>query len=85
LMGKGFRVIATPGHANDSVCYLYDGKHLFSGDNFNLKDGKVGMFNSVYNKSDEQQERDIRKLSQLSGVEYVFTAHYGYTDSVVFP
>jgi len=31
LGGSGVRVIHTPGHTEDSVCY-YDGSHLFTGD-----------------------------------------------------
>ena len=83
-IGKEFQVISTPGHADDSVCYLYDGKYLFTGDNLSLKDNKVGLFNSLYNNSDERQKADIRKLAGLTGVEYVFTAHYGYTDKADF-
>lgn len=83
--GKEIQCISTPGHADDSVCYLYDGKHLFVGDNMSLKDNKVGLFNSVYNKSDDQQRIDIAKLAGLNGIEYIITAHYGYTDNPVFP
>jgi hypothetical protein len=50
-----------------------------------LNDGKVGLFNSFYNKSDEQQKADIDKLSKLSGVEYVITAHYGFAADPVYP
>jgi glyoxylase-like metal-dependent hydrolase (beta-lactamase superfamily II) len=85
VLGKEFRVIAATGHADDSVCYLYDGKYLFAGDNISLDGNKVGMFNSVFNKSDEQQKADIEKLAGLQGVEYIITAHYGFTDNYVFP
>lgn len=83
--GKEVRCFSTPGHTDDSVCYLYDGKYLFAGDNMSLKDNKVELFNSVYNKSDDQQRIDIAKLAELSGVEYIITAHYGYTNAPVFP
>jgi glyoxylase-like metal-dependent hydrolase (beta-lactamase superfamily II) len=85
IAGKEFKVIGTPGHADDSVCFLYDGKYLFTGDNLSLKDGHVGLFNSVFNKSDERQRTDIQKLSELNGIEAIFTAHYGFTDSPIFP
>jgi glyoxylase-like metal-dependent hydrolase (beta-lactamase superfamily II) len=78
------QVISTPGHADDSVCFLIDGKYLFVGDNMSLRDGNVGLFNSIYNKSDEQQIADIKKLSGLSGIEYIFTAHYGFTDNPAY-
>ena len=83
--GIGVQVISAPGHADDSVCFLIDGKYLFVGDNLSLKNGVVGLFNSIFNKSDEQQKTDIQKLAGLRGVEYVFTAHYGFTDNAVFP
>ena len=85
LLDKEIRVIATPGHADDSVCYLIDGIYLFAGDNMSLDGNKVGMFNSTFNKSDEQQKTDIEKLAGLSGVEYIITAHYGYTSNPIFP
>ena len=84
INGKTIQVIATPGHADDSVCYLINGEYLFAGDNMSLVNGKVGLFNSVYNKSDGQQKSDIAKLSELSGVRYVITAHYGFAETPVY-
>ena len=83
--GTEVKVIAAPGHADDSVCYLINGKYLFTGDNLSLNGDTVGMFNSVYNKSDEQQKLDIKKLSSINGVEYLITSHYGYTANPKFP
>jgi len=83
--GLQIQVISTPGHAEDSVCFLIDERFLFVGDNLSLVDGKVGLFNSVYNNSDEKQKKDIQKLAGLSGIEYIFTAHYGFSDKAVFP
>ncbi|MCL2057452.1 MAG: MBL fold metallo-hydrolase [Oscillospiraceae bacterium] len=85
INGRTVEVIGTPGHADDSVCYLLDGLYLFAGDNLSIKDGKVGMFISIYNKSDEQQKADIDRLAGLGGFRYVITAHYGYADSPAFP
>ena len=85
LNGKSIQVIATPGHADDSVCYLINGDTLFAGDNLSLKNGSVELFNSVFNKSDEQQKADIDRLAGLDGVRYIVTAHYGYTERPVFP
>ena len=44
-----------------------------------LKDGKAGLFVSVFNMDDNRQKEDIARLSQLTGIEAVFTAHHGYT------
>ena len=85
INGRSVQVIGTPGHTDDSVCYLIDGIYLFAGDNLSLKDGRVGLFNSVYNKSDEQQNADIAKLAGLAGVRFVITAHYGYAENPIFP
>jgi len=83
--GLSVRCISTPGHSDDSVCYLVDGKFLFTGDTLSLKEDKVGLFNSQFNDSDEQQGADIEKLAKVGGVQYLFTAHYGYTNRAVFP
>ena len=83
--GRAFQVIGTPGHADDSVCYLMDGAYLFAGDNLSLADGKVGMFNSVFNQSDERQKEDIARLAGFGGVRYVISAHYGFAEKPAFP
>ena len=77
--------IFAPGHTSDSVCYLIDGKYLFVGDTLSLQDNKVGLFNSFYNKSDDIQKADIKKLAELNSMEYIFSAHYGITDKAIFP
>jgi len=84
IAGRQITVIATPGHADDSVCFLVDGSILFAGDNLSLAGNKVGMFNSFYNKSDDQQRIDIERLSNLTGISYIITAHYGYTGNPEF-
>jgi glyoxylase-like metal-dependent hydrolase (beta-lactamase superfamily II) len=85
INSRTIQVIATPGHADDSVCFLVDSQYLFVGDNLSLRNGKVGLFNSIYNKSDKQQEADIAKLAGLDGIRYVITAHYGFAENPVFP
>jgi glyoxylase-like metal-dependent hydrolase (beta-lactamase superfamily II) len=85
IAGMTIRCISTPGHTDDSVCYLIDGKYLFTGDTLSLQGDEVRLFNSFFNNSDEMQKADIERLAALSGVQYVFSAHYGYTDHAVFP
>ena len=85
ILGAEFMSIATPGHTYDSVSYLYDGRYLFSGDNLSLQANNVGLFVSVFNDSDAQQEADIAKLARLDGVEYIVTSHHGFTDNPIFP
>lgn len=84
VAGFSVQCISTPGHSGDSVCYLIDGKYLFTGDTLSLNNDKVELFNSTFNSSDEQQRADIDKLSSIGGVSYIFTAHYGFTSRAVF-
>jgi glyoxylase-like metal-dependent hydrolase (beta-lactamase superfamily II) len=78
--GIDVRCIYTPGHTPGSVCYIVNGKYLFTGDNLNLKNGKAVLFFDVYNMSNDIQRQSLRRLSGLNGIEAVFTAHTGYTD-----
>jgi len=82
--GLKVEVIASVGHKADSVCFLISGQYLFVGDNMSIKDGKADLFNSVYNRSDEQQQKDIQELAKVPGVTHVFTSHYGFADRSVF-
>ena len=75
----------TPGHSDDSVCYLLDNRYLFAGDTLRLEDNRVGLFHSRFNKSDDIQTSDIQRLSKLEGIRFIFSAHYGFTDNAVFP
>lgn len=73
--------ILTPGHTNGSMSYILDDKYLFVGDTLSLKNGQVGLFNSLFNMNDDIQKESIEKLAKIENVEYVFTAHYGFTDN----
>jgi len=75
------KCILTPGHTPGSMSYLIGGKYFFSGDAFSLKDGKAQLFNESFNMDSNTQKESIEKLKGLSGVEYIFTGHYGYTDN----
>jgi len=85
VAGLSVEVFSAPGHTDEAVCYLINGIYLFTGDTLSLDGNKVGLFNSVFNQSDSVQAEDIQRLSRISGVQYIFTAHYGFTDSAVFP
>lgn len=77
--GISIRAILTPGHTTGSLCYLVDGKYLFTGDTISLKDGKAGTFVKLFNMDTDLQKISFRKLTGLKGVEGIFTAHNGYT------
>jgi hydroxyacylglutathione hydrolase len=72
--------ISTPGHTAGSMCYLVDGKYLFTGDVLKLINGKVEEFHHFINMNTETDIKSIEKLGKLEGVEYILTAHYGVSN-----
>ena len=76
--------ILTPGHTSGSMCYLANNKYLFTGDLLSLKEGKVAEFNKFFNMDSKEAKESIRKITNLPGVQYIFTAHYGYTADYQF-
>ncbi len=80
---EGFKVTAiwTPGHTPGATCYLVDGCLLFTGDTMRLRDGKADIFSKTINMDSETQLQSLRKLARLKGVQEVFTAHFGHTNS----
>lgn len=75
----GIKGILTPGHTPGSMCYLINNKYLFTGDALSLKDGKIAKFNEFFNMDTKTAINSIDKIISLPGVEYMLTAHYGYT------
>lgn len=80
--GIGVRVIGTPGHTPDSVCFVVDGRFLFTGDALRLRRGKVAPFPSKFNQDREGAKHSIRKLAGIQGIECLLTAHTGTTREV---
>jgi len=72
--------LLTPGHTIGSMSFLIDDKYLFVGDNLSLQNGKVRLFNSLFNLCDDTQKKSIRNLAKIANTEYIFTAHYGFAD-----
>ncbi|MCL2438274.1 MAG: MBL fold metallo-hydrolase [Coriobacteriia bacterium] len=76
------RCIHTPGHTVGSMSFLINDTYLFVGDNLSLREGKVELFNSIFNADDDVQKESLRRLAALpAGVQYIFTAHYGFSDN----
>ena len=73
--------ILTKGHTPGSMCYQINDKYLFTGDCIMLESGKAGPFNNFFNMDSETALQSHSKLKNLKGVEYIFTAHYGYTSN----
>lgn len=80
VSGLTIHGILTPGHTPGAMSYLVDDKYLFTGDSMSLKDGNADLFNDLFNIDSERQRASFAKLVDLSGVQYIFTAHYGVTD-----
>jgi glyoxylase-like metal-dependent hydrolase (beta-lactamase superfamily II) len=72
--------ILTPGHTLGSMSYLIDDKYLFVGDSVSLENGQVALSHDFLHMDSETHRMSLKRLAGLSGVEYVFTAHYGVTD-----
>ena len=73
--------ILTPGHTPGSMSYLVNDTWLFVGDAFGLKDGKVDKPNKVYTIDMKTAIQSFDKISNLPHVEFIFTAHTGFTNN----
>jgi hydroxyacylglutathione hydrolase len=82
IAGFTVQAILTPGHTLGSFCYLVNGKYLFTGDTFSLRNGSVITFPNFINMDTELEKLSIKKLAALKGVEKVFTAHSGSTEDL---
>jgi glyoxylase-like metal-dependent hydrolase (beta-lactamase superfamily II) len=75
------RLIPTPGHTAGSTCYIVNDRYLFTGDAVALDDGTIARCPKIINKNARKAKRSMNNLKGLDGVQYIFTAHYGYTDN----
>jgi glyoxylase-like metal-dependent hydrolase (beta-lactamase superfamily II) len=71
--------VSAPGHTPGSMSYLVNGNLLFVGDTMSLQDGKADIFNDFFNMDSDRQRESIKLLAGLTGIDSVFTAHYGAT------
>ena len=78
VVGIQVHCVLTPGHTPGSMSYVINDKYLFTGDTLSLQDGEVQIFNEFFNINTNEQKYSITKLSKLTNIEYIFTAHYGY-------
>ena len=72
--------ILTPGHTPGSMSYLINDKYLFVGDALSIKAGKVDGFNDYFNMDTKTAIKSIGTITQIPEVEYIFSAHYGYSN-----
>lgn len=73
--------ILTPGHTPGAMCYLINSKYLFTGDALGLNKGEVVGFNKVFNMDTKKALMSINLITELDDVEYLLTAHYGFTNN----
>lgn len=82
IAGLKVKGILTPGHTPGSTCYLINDEYLFTGDTLKLENQKAVVFNEFFNMDTAAQKKSIAKLAGLTGVKYLFTDHYGYSDII---
>lgn len=76
--------ILTPGHTPGAMCYVINDKYLFTGDLLSIKSGEISGFNEIFNMDTETSLKSVSRITNLTGIEYICTAHYGYTDNYTF-
>ncbi len=74
--GLHIRALASPGHTPGSMCYVVNDYVLFSGDAFRLNDG-LAVPCPRYTMNVANQANSIKRLSMLSGIDLICTAHWG--------
>lgn len=71
-----FKVVETPGHTPGGVCYVMDGKYIFSGDTlFRLSVGRTDFPFC----SNTQLKQSLKKLFSLDGDYTVYPGHGDFT------
>ncbi len=72
LLGHEFKAIATPGHTPGGMCYVVDGKFIFSGDTlFRLCIGRTDLPLC----DDEKMTQSLKRLFLLKGDYEVYPGH----------
>ncbi|MEI6123785.1 MAG: MBL fold metallo-hydrolase [Bacteroidota bacterium] len=72
--------ILTAGHTSGSMCYQVNKKYLFTGDILTLKDGHIQSSIKLFDMDHEAAIKAIPLITKLPGVQYIFTAHTGFTN-----
>jgi glyoxylase-like metal-dependent hydrolase (beta-lactamase superfamily II) len=62
------------------MCYLVNDSLLFTGDALKLNKRGIEKFYKFFNMDSETASKSIGKIVRIPGVQYLFTAHNGYTD-----
>lgn len=88
LDDKRFRIgdvkilpVPVPGHTPGATCYVINDKYFFTGDAMSLTGDGIGLFPKFINKSARGARKSMKKMTDLDGVQFIFTGHYGYSDN----
>jgi glyoxylase-like metal-dependent hydrolase (beta-lactamase superfamily II) len=73
--------ILVPGHTSGMMAYLVNDKYLFTGDILSLKDGKIAPIPAFFDMDNVQAAESMGIIRHIPNTEYIFTAHWGYTDN----
>jgi glyoxylase-like metal-dependent hydrolase (beta-lactamase superfamily II) len=75
-----FEAILVPGHTSGMTAYLVNDKYLFTGDIASLKDGIIAPIPAFFDMDTEQAVKSHEIIRRIPTAEFIFTAHWGYTD-----
>jgi len=73
--------ILVPGHTSGMMAYLINDKYLFTGDILSLKDGKIAPIPAFFDMDNAQAIASREIIRHIPTAEYIFTAHWGFTDN----
>ena len=72
--------ILAPGHTSGMMAYLINDRYLFTGDILSLNDGRMAPIPAFFDMNHAQAVESIDIIRHIPSAEYIFTAHWGYTD-----
>jgi hydroxyacylglutathione hydrolase len=72
--------IPTPGHTPGATCYVINDIYLFTGDALSLTGTGIGLFPKFINKNARRARNSMKNITDLDGVQFIFTGHHGYSN-----